>query len=562
MDKGIQEKYERWLDRATMDPDLQVELANMAGNEDAITDAFYTDLKFGTAGLRGVIGAGTNRMNIYVVAEASKAMGRYVLECGTRGKSIAIAYDSRIKSKLFAETAAAVIATMGVHVYLYPELMPTPCLSFAVRYLNCSAGVVVTASHNPAIYNGYKAYGGDGCQMTSGDADKVYGFISEMDVFDDVSWRPYQDLLKEGAIELISPEVETAYIEEVKKRSVLQKDAAVDRNVSIVYTPLNGAGLKPVQRVLRECGFTNITVVKAQEEPDGHFPTCPYPNPEMLEAMALGIETCKEVQADLLLATDPDSDRTSIAVRMPSGEYRILSGNELGCLLLDFILKMRTAAGTLPERAVTVKSIVTTDLASKIAEKYGVEMRNVLTGFKYIGEQIGFLEKAGEEGRFVFGFEESCGFLSGSYVRDKDAVVASMLVAEMFVYYRSIGLGLPEKLNALGREFGFFCNKVHQYEYPGIEGQGRMAKILKRFREEVTAFGDWPVLSAIDYSQGIGGLPKADVVRFELPDDASVIIRPSGTEPKIKVYMTAAGESAAAAASKEEALLREVEQYL
>ncbi|MBR4768504.1 MAG: phospho-sugar mutase [Lachnospiraceae bacterium] len=541
MNDSIREKYELWLKMAVADPDLLAELKTY--DDASIEEAFYSDLSFGTAGLRGVIGAGTNRMNVYTVALASKAMAEFVAKKGTACKSVAIAYDSRIKSELFARTAAETFASEGVKVYLYPELMPTPCLSFAVRYFHASAGVMVTASHNPAKYNGYKAYGADGCQMTENDAGFVYECMKKLDPFRDLSFGGFDEYVRNGMIAFIGPEVTDAYLSEVKKQSVLPPDAAVDRSVSIVYTPLNGAGRVPVLRVLRECGFTNVTVVKEQEMPDGNFPTCTYPNPEIPATMALGVEYCKRYDADLLIATDPDSDRTSIAVKLPDLSYRILSGNELGCLLLDYILSMKKRAGTLPKNGIAVKSIVTTDMAAAVAKEYGIETRNVLTGFKYIGEQIRLLEEKGEEDRYLFGFEESCGFLAGTYVRDKDAVVASMLVAEMFVFEKSLGSDLAKKLDGLYRKYGYYRSEVLQYEYPGIEGKQTMREILSGFREGVSSFAGVPVKETKDYLGIIDGLPKADVLKFALETGESVIIRPSGTEPKIKVYITSSGRS-------------------
>lgn len=559
MQKAIRETVERWIRYATVDPDLKEEL--IGASEKDLEDAFYTDLKFGTAGLRGVIGAGTNRMNVYTVAMASKAMAAFVKEKGAGEKSVAIAYDSRIKSELFARTAAVTFASEGVSVYLYPELEPTPCLSFAVRYFHASAGVMVTASHNPSAYNGYKAYGADGCQMTEEDADFVYGRMKGLDPFRDLKFDDFDACVQSGQIRFIGPEVMDAYLCEVKKQSVLPSDWAVDRSVSIVYTPLNGAGRVPVLRILKECGFTHITVVKEQEMPDGRFPTCVYPNPEIPETMALGVEYCKKYQADLLIATDPDSDRASIAVRLKNGEYRILSGNELGCLLLDYLLSMKQQAGTLPKNGVMVKSIVTTDMASAIAQEYGVETINVLTGFKYIGEQIRLLEEKGEENRYLFGFEESCGFLAGTYVRDKDAVVASMLIAEMFVYEKQTGSDLAKKLDELYRKYGYYRCEVLPYEFPGIEGKATMKAILEKFRSGVDKIAGTKVKSVKDYLKGLDGLPKSDVLKFTLETEESVIIRPSGTEPKIKVYVTASGKSEEDAKARLEAIRQDLETH-
>ena len=558
MEETIRKSFEEWKEKASADPDLRQELDSM--EENAVNEAFYTQLSFGTAGLRGIIGAGTNRMNVYTVARASRAMAKFA-RSKNACPSAAIAYDSRIKSELFARTAAAVFAEEGVKVHLFDELEPTPCLSFAVRYFSCDVGVMVTASHNPAAYNGYKAYGSDGCQMTEEHAGEVYRIMQTIPVLQAFPEKTFEASLQDGSIEWIGEEVMEAYLENVRRQSVVPENAAIDRNVSIVYTPLNGAGRKPVLEILRRSGFTNVTVVKEQEEPDGRFPTCPYPNPEIYEAMDLGIRTCKEANADLLIATDPDSDRLSVAVRKPDGEYRILSGNEFGSILLSFLIEKRKESGTLPDRPVAVKSIVTTELAEAIAESENVEMRNVLTGFKYIGEQIGLLEKAHEEERFVFGFEESCGFLSGSYVRDKDAVVASMLAAEMFASLKSEGKSLLDRLSELEDRFGHFKNAVHQLSYPGIEGKKTMARIMESLRNAVDSFGSRQVVSMIDYLEG-KELPPSDVLEFRLTDGDKIIVRPSGTEPKIKVYVTAVGKTGEEAEAKAQTLFELAKERL
>ena len=562
MKDSIRNSYELWLKKATEDPDLIRELREIKGRDELVEDAFFKDLEFGTAGLRGVIGAGTNRMNVYTVALTSYALAAYVLKHGEGERSIAVSYDSRIKSKYFAETAARVFASSGVKVYLTKTLEPTPFLSYAVRTLHADAGVMITASHNPAKYNGYKVYGPDGCQMTSDSADEVYALMKETDCFT-VEFGDFEVLQEQGLIEYTSDDLLTSYMEEVKKQSVLsdEEKAGIDRNVAIVYTPLNGAGLVPVMRMFEETGFTNVTVVEEQREPDGNFPTCTYPNPEIRETMALGMAYCRKYDADLLIATDPDSDRMSIAVR-EGEDYRILTGNEAGCLMLDFVASMRRAAGTLPEKPVAVKSIVTSDLAAKIAESYGVEMRNVLTGFKYIGEQILGLERAGEEDRFIFGFEESCGFLSGTYCRDKDAVNAALLVTEMYAHYRRIGKALSEVLEEFGKRFGYYENAVRAFSYDGIEGLGRMKEIMKTLRSGVDQIGGIPVTGILDYAEGIDGLPKANVLKFLLSGGGNVIVRPSGTEPKIKVYVTSIGNDRSRAKADVEKLFEGMKQYL
>ena len=562
MKDSIRTSFELWKKKAVADPDLAEELSAMDGKEDLIEDAFFKDLEFGTAGLRGVISAGTNRMNVYTVALTSYAMALYVLKYGEGERSIAISYDSRIKSELFAETAARVFAAAGVKAYLTRELMPTPFLSYAVRALKADAGVMITASHNPAKYNGYKVYGPDGCQMTSESADKVLALMKKTDCFS-VDFGDYEALQEKGLIEYISEDLTTAYLNEVKKQSVLsEKDRKqIDRNVAIVYTPLNGAGFVPVMRMFRETGFTNVTVVEEQKAPDGRFPTCTYPNPEIRATMALGIEYCRKADADMLVATDPDSDRLSIAVR-DGEEYRILTGNETGCLLLDFVARCRKANKTLPERPVAVKSIVTSELASKIAASYGIEMRNVLTGFKYIGEQILHLEQANEEERFIFGFEESCGFLSGTYCRDKDAVNAALLVTEMFAFYKSRGRSLVQVLDEIGERFGYYENEVRAYEYEGIEGLSKMKEIMETLRKGVKEIGGIPVSELVDYEKGVDSLPKADVLKFVLENGGNVIVRPSGTEPKIKVYVTSTAKDRSAALSNVQKLFDGMGRYL
>lgn len=553
MNDAILTNYQRWTERAIADIDVINELKTISGNEEKIEDAFYRDLAFGTGGLRGVIGAGTNRMNIYTVAKASQGLADYVNKnFAPKQRKIAISFDSRIKSDVFAKVAAGVFAANGIKVEIYSELMPTPCLSFAVRYLECAAGVMVTASHNPSKYNGYKVYGADGCQITTEAAAEVLSEIEKLDIFDDVKTMPFEEGIKQGSISYISEEVYTAFVEAVKKESVLG-DTKVNKDVAIVYSPLNGTGLKPVLRTLKESGYTNITVVKEQEQPDGNFPTCPYPNPEIKEAMELGMKYAKENNADLLLATDPDCDRVGIAVKNAQGEYTLLTGNETGMLLLDYICSRRIALQTMPQDPVTVKTIVTIDMAERIAAKYGVRTINVLTGFKFIGEQIGLLEKQGKEGSYIFGMEESYGYLSGSYVRDKDGVNAAFLICEMFAYYASQGIGLLDKLNALYAEYGYCLNTLHSYTFEGVAGFEKMQNIMASFRTSITQFADKKVLKCLDYNQGIDGLPKSNVLKFLLEDNCSIVVRPSGTEPKLKTYISVS------APTKEEAQIIEKE---
>ncbi|MBR6322566.1 MAG: phospho-sugar mutase [Lachnospiraceae bacterium] len=555
MNPEIENKYIAWCGKANLDPDLQEELCAIASDEAAIEDAFYRDLDFGTAGLRGVIGAGTNRMNVYTVGRTAQGLANYVIGAFPEGKrSIAIAYDSRIKADLFAKVSAAVFAMNGIKAYIYPQLMPTPLLSWAVRRLGCSAGVMVTASHNPAKYNGYKVYGSDGCQITTEAANTILSEIGRVDIFADVKFGDFDALMAEGKIEYVSEEVYTEFIERVKKESVLGPDDQVDRNVAIVYTPLNGTGLKPVTRMLRETGFTNITVVAEQRNPDGNFPTCPYPNPEIREAMALGMKYAEEEKAELLLATDPDADRCGIAVADKDGNYVLLSGNETGCLLLDYICSQRIKNGTMPEDPMMVKTIVTTDMAEKIADHYSVRCVNVLTGFKYIGDQIALLEKDGKESSYIFGFEESYGYLSGGYVRDKDAVDAAFLICEMFAFYKSRGISLLDKLNELYDTYGYYKNVTHSFEFEGIAGIQKMADVMAKFRAGDVDFAGRKVEKTLDYTQGIDGLPKSDVLKYFIEGGTRVIARPSGTEPKLKVYVLACGATKDLAAQENDEL--------
>ena len=578
----IKNEYEVWKKKVTEDADLTAELTDMEGKEDRITDAFYQNLAFGTGGLRGVIGAGTNRMNIYTVGKASQGLADYInRRFPKEERKIAISYDSRIKSSLFAKRAAEVFAANGIRVFIYTELMPTPMLSWAVRSLSCAAGVMVTASHNPSKYNGYKVYGPDGCQITTDAAAEILGCIEKTDAFEDVKREDFETALENGRISYIGEDTVTSFIEAVKGQSMLTKsEENVDKNISIVYSPLNGTGLKPVLRTLKESGFTNITVVKEQEQPDGHFPTCPYPNPEIREAMALGMEYAKKCSADLLLATDPDCDRVGIAVPNREGEYVLLSGNETGLLLLNYICSMRQAAGTMPEHPVFVKTIVTMDMAARIAADYGVKTVDVLTGFKFIGDQIARLEAEGRENDYILGFEESYGYLSGSYVRDKDAVDGAFLICEMAAYYRSKGMGLLEVLEGLYEKYGFCLNTLHSYEFEGMEGFEKMKGIMNRLHTmasriaegEAVCIGGRKTEAVEDYLSGtisradkttepIAGLPSSDVLKFRLAGNASVVVRPSGTEPKLKLYISVSAEDKAKAQAEEEKITAQMEEW-
>ena len=563
MNSALQAKYEIWLEKAVADPDLKPELEAMAGDGAKIEDAFYKDLEFGTAGLRGVIGAGTNRMNVYIVARASQGLSNYVINhFAPEERRIAISYDSRIKSDVFAKIAAEVFAANGIKAYIFPQLMPVPCVSYATRHLKCAAGIMVTASHNPSKYNGYKVYGADGCQMTTAAANEVLGEIEKLDLFADSKKIPFEDGLKAGSIEWIPEEVYTAFVEEVKKQSVVG-DAEINKDVAIVYSPLNGAGLKPVLRTLKETGYTNITVVKEQEQPDGNFPTCPYPNPEIHEAMALGMEYAAKYNADLLLATDPDSDRVGIAVKDKDGSYQLLSGNQTGMLLTDYVCARRTENGTMPKDPVVIKTIVTTDMVEQIAGHYGVRTVNVLTGFKYIGEQIGLLEKQGKADSYIFGFEESYGYLSGSYVRDKDAVDAAFLICEMFCYYKTRGISLLEKLDELYKTYGYCLNTLYSYQFEGAAGFAKMQEIMKDFQTAgIQEFGGRKVETLLDYNTGIDGLPKENVLKFLLEGHGSVVVRPSGTEPKLKTYVTVSATDKAAAEAIEQKIVEDLKKRI
>ena len=552
-----QKEYRRWLTKADMDPTLLEELRAM--DEKQQEDAFYRDLSFGTGGLRGVIGAGTNRMNIYTVAKATQGLANYLKE-HFRAPSVAIGFDSRINSELFSKVAARVFAANGVKVHIWPELMPVPTVSFAVRELGCSAGVMVTASHNPSKYNGYKVYGADGCQITTQGAAEVLAKIEALDIFQDVRIMDFDTAWNDGRILLIPEAVYTAFVENVKAQSVLYGDKTT-HDVAIVYSPLNGAGRKPVLRTLKELGYTNITVVKEQEEPDGRFPTCPYPNPEIREAMELGLRYAREKNADLLLATDPDCDRVGIAVKNAQGEYVLLSGNEVGLLLLDYLCAQKQKHGKMPKDPVLVKTIVTVDLAERIAEHYGVETRNVLTGFKYIGEQIGLLEKAGEERRYLFGFEESYGYLTGTYVRDKDGVDGAVMICEMFSFYAARGIRLTDQLAKLYERYGYCRNTLHSYQFEGSAGFAKMQGIMAAFRQGISTFGGKAVEKVLDYSAGLEGLPKADVLKFYLDGGTTLVVRPSGTEPKLKLYLSVTAKDEAEAARIEQAILNDAEVY-
>ena len=553
-------KYQEWLAHTLEDPDLTAELQAVKDDPEAINDRFYRDLEFGTGGLRGVIGAGTNRMNIYTVRKATQGLADHINQTCKNG-SVAISYDSRHKSDVFAKEVARVCAANGVKAYLYPQLMPTPMLSFAVRDLKCSMGVMITASHNPAKYNGYKAYGADGCQITNETADAVLANILAVDEFDSVKLADFDEALAEGKIVYIGEDTVERYFENVQKQSI-HSEIVKASGFKVVYTPLNGTGNKPVREILKRIGIKDVTVVKEQENPDGDFPTCPFPNPEIKQALELGMKYCEVTGSDLLLATDPDCDRVGIAVKY-QGDYKLLTGNEVGTLLLDYIASQRKAMGTLPERPLAVKTIVTTDLAARVAEKHGVELLDVLTGFKFIGEQIGRMEAAGEADRYIFGFEESYGYLAGTYVRDKDAVVASMLICEMAAFYSRQGKNLVDVLNELYATYGYYLCTQQSFGFEGEAGMEIMKKLMNHLREnpadridgdKVIAFGDYLKNVRTDRLTGEQthiDLPKSDVLMYEMEGGSKAVIRPSGTEPKIKVYYFILAKDEAAAREKE-----------
>ena len=553
-----QEEYARWHAADLEDFDLNKELCDIEGDEDAIKERFAVALKFGTAGLRGVLGAGTNRMNIYVVRQATQGVADWVKTQGGT-QIVAISYDSRLKGWTFAKEAASVLAANGIHVRLYDELNPVPALSFATRYYQANAGIMLTASHNPAQYNGYKAYGPDGCQMTDDAAAVVYASIQRTDVLTGAKHMSFAEAVSRGLISFVGDDCKKAFFEAIEARQV-RPGLAKTSGLKLVYSPLNGTGLIPVTRVLKDIGITDITIVPEQEYPNGYFTTCSYPNPEIFEALEKGLKLAKKDGADLMLATDPDADRVGIAMKCPDGSYELVTGNEMGVLLLDYIAAGRKEKGTMPQNPVAVMSIVSTPLADKVAAHYGVELRHVLTGFKWIGDQIARLEKDGEEDRFIFGFEESYGYLAGSYVRDKDAVIASMLICEMAAYYRSIGSSIKQRLEEIYKEYGRYFNQVDAFSFPGLSGMDKMADIMGNFRKNPPKdFAGKKVVKIVDYAEPEKtGLPKANVLIYTLDDGATIVVRPSGTEPKIKTYFTTLGKDLAEAKREKDELAEAV----
>lgn len=547
----IKNLYELWIEKTADNAELSADLSGL-GEED-VFDRFYRELDFGTAGLRGVLGAGTNRMNIYTVARASHGVAKYILESGAKKRfSVAIAYDSRNNSELFARVSASVYAAAGLKVFLYPELMPTPALSYAVRNLGCDAGVVITASHNPAKYNGYKVYGSDGCQITEVAAGKILKKINDTPYFEEIP--DFDDLLAKGDIEYISEDIKNRYIDDAV--ACAASKSGLDRNLKLVYTPLNGAGLSCVTSALARCGFSDITVVPEQEKPDGNFPTCPYPNPEIKEALALGLDLMQKTGAELLLATDPDCDRVGTAV--PVGDsYRLITGNEMGVLLLDYLCREKLAAGTMPKNPMAVKTIVSTDMAYAVAKKYGVRIVDVLTGFKYIGEQIALLVEKDSVEDYLLGFEESYGYLCSEFVRDKDGVSTSVLICEMANFYKSEGKTLADRINELYEEFGTYKNFVDSFAFEGSDGMNTMMNIMSSLREtppaellgrKLVGFNDYLLGRAVnDGVETEINLPRSNVLKFIYEDGLSVIARPSGTEPKLKIYYTLKADTPAEA---------------
>ncbi|WP_294519908.1 phospho-sugar mutase [uncultured Anaerovibrio sp.] len=554
-------EYERWLSFDLEDCDLYPELAKIDNNDEEIKDRFAVSLKFGTAGLRGVLGAGTNRMNIYVVRQATQGIANWVKKQGG-SQTVAISFDTRLKSDIFSKEAACVLAANGINVRIYEAAMPVPALSFATRYYKCNAGIMVTASHNPSKYNGYKAYGPDGCQMTDDAAAIVYDEIQKTDVLTGAKRISFAQGVEDGLIRFVDDGCKKAFYEAIEARQV-RPGLAKTSGLKLVYSPLNGSGLVPVTQVLKDIGLNDITIVPEQEYPNGYFTTCSYPNPEIFEALEAGLKLAKECNADLMLATDPDADRVGIAMKCPDGSYELVSGNEMGVLLLDYICAGLIEKGKMPKNPVAVMSLVSTPLADAVAKNYGVELRKVLTGFKWIGDQILHLEEAGEEERFIFGFEESYGYLSGSYVRDKDAVVASMLICEMAAYYRSIGSSIKQRLEEIYAKYGRYFNKIDSYEFPGLSGMDKMAGIMQKLRDNPpTDIAGLKIVKAVDYKKTEEtGLPAANVLVYSLDGGATVVIRPSGTEPKIKAYYTTLGKDLAEAQAQKDKLAAAVKPW-
>lgn len=569
---NINSLYEEWLSKASADPDLKAELESIKGNAEEISDRFYRSLEFGTAGLRGVIGAGTNRMNVYTVCRATQGLADF-LNAHFENPSCAIGYDSRIKSDYFSIESAKTLAANGVKVYLFSELQPTPCLSYAIRKFKTSGGIILTASHNPGKYNGYKCYDSNGYQMTDDEAEETYGYIQKVDYFTGIKSMDFDEAVEKGLIEYMGEEVIESFLDEVEKQCI-NKKACAEADLKVIYTPLNGTGNKPVRKILDRIGIKNVFVVPQQELPDGNFPTCPFPNPEIKQAFECALEMTKDIKADILLATDPDCDRVGIAVPGANGEYVLMSGNEVGAMLLNYLLSQKKANGSLSANSVAVKSFVSTDLAEAIAKKYNCTFKNLLTGFKYIGELITNLEKEGRADDFVMGFEESYGYLAGTHARDKDAVVGSMLICEMAAYYKMQGKTLVDVMNDIYDEFGYYCNQVKSYQFEGEAGMAKMDKIMTSLRENppkelagerVVYIGDYKKSVAYnldDATESKIDLPKSNVLAYKTDKGNGIIVRPSGTEPKIKAYITAIGSSKAASQELAERLTEQADAFM
>lgn len=552
-------EYKRWCQQDLEELDLMKELRSMQGKEEIIEDHFGKSLSFGTAGLRGVLGVGTNRMNRFVVRQTTQGLAHYVNQI--QKPRVAISYDTRLKGWDFAKDAACVLAANGIHVYLYSAAMPVPALSFATRYYHCGVGIMLTASHNPSTYNGYKVYGEDGCQLTDEGATTVYDEIQKTDIFTGVKRMSFAKAIQSGLVEFVEDDCLEAFYQAVLSQQVRQ-DVVRKSGLRLVYSPLNGTGLVPVCEILKRVGIQDIYLVKEQAYPNGYFSTCTYPNPEKKETMELGIALAKQKQADLVLATDPDADRVGIAARLDNGEYHLISGNEMGVLLLDYLAKSKKELGTLVSNPIAVRSIVSTPLADEVAREYGVELRHTLTGFKWIGDQIHQLEEKGEESRFLFGFEESYGYLSGTYVRDKDAVVASMLICEMAAYYRSVGSSIMQALQEIYQKHGYYYAKVMSYEFTGFKAMEEMAAIMNHLRKDpMTAVDGQKVMEVVDYEEETG-LPKANVLSYHFESGTQVMVRPSGTEPKLKIYLTVVGKNQEAAQQKASLFLEDLQQQL
>lgn len=562
LDLKILLQYQYWLDyfqernESQADIELKNELIHMKDKPNLIEEAFYKEVTFGTGGIRGIMGAGCNRMNICTIAKATQGVANYIKKQYEQSKwKVAVSYDSRIHSELFAKITCEVLAANEIYALIYPRIMPTPCLSYAIRETGCVAGVMITASHNASNYNGYKVYNEEGCQITDSTASIIAKEIEKLDIFRDIQHLDWENGTQTGKIAFLEDEIETNYLNEVKKQTLLDEETSIDRSAEIVYSPLNGTGLELVTRILRETGYDHVTVVEEQRNPDGKFTTCPYPNPEASSAMELGIQYAKKKNAELVLATDPDCDRVGIAVRNAEGDYKLLSGNETGILLLDYICSMRVTHHHMPKEPLIMKSVVTTSLAEVVASSYGVETKNVPTGFKYIGEQIGRLEQDGQKKNFIFGFEESYGYLTGSYIRDKDGVLGVYLICEMFAYYKAKGKNLIEILNNIYQKYGYFQEVQHSYQFEGRRGQEQMKQIMSTFREGQTSIGNQKVVSMTDYQmKQVGGVP-ADMIRYFLSDQSSIVIRPSGTEPKLKIYLSICSTDYKHAMEKEQKMM-------